>query len=62
MREELCDTNPPFPSLLAPFTQEDAIEGCFDDEAQTMTEVTPEPSVIVQKSLRLKADRRTSLL
>ncbi len=28
MREELCDTNPPLPSLLAVFRQEDAIEGC----------------------------------
>ncbi len=34
MREELCDTNPPLPSLLAVFTQEDAVEGCFDEEAQ----------------------------
>lgn len=47
MREELCDSNPPLPSLLAVFTQEDAIEGCFDEEAQTMMEVTPEPSVII---------------
>jgi hypothetical protein len=47
MREELGDTNPPLPSLLTVFTQEDAIEGCFDEEAQTMTEVTPDPSVII---------------
>jgi hypothetical protein len=47
MCEELCDTNPPLPSLLAVFTQGDAIEGCFDEEAQTMTEVTPDPSVII---------------
>jgi hypothetical protein len=47
MREELCDTNPALPSLLAVFAQNDAIEGCFDEEAQTMTEVTPEPSVII---------------
>jgi hypothetical protein len=47
MREELCDTNPPLPSLLAVFKQDDAIEGCFDEEAQTMMEVTPEPSVII---------------
>ena len=47
MREELCDSNPPLPSLLAVFTQDDGIEGSFDEEAQTMTEVTPEPSVII---------------
>jgi hypothetical protein len=47
MREELCDSNPPLPSLLAVFAQNDAIEGCFDDEAQTMTEVTPEPGLII---------------
>jgi hypothetical protein len=47
MREELCDTNPPLPSLLAVFNQDDAIEGCFDEEAQTMMAVTPEPSVII---------------
>jgi len=47
MREELCDTNPPLPSLLAVFTQEDAVEGCFDEDAQNMMEVTPEPSVII---------------
>ncbi|MHB8655546.1 MAG: hypothetical protein ACYDA9_16875, partial [Terriglobia bacterium] len=47
MREELCDTNPPLPSLLAVFTQDDAIEGCFDEDAQNMMEVSPEPSVII---------------
>jgi hypothetical protein len=45
MREELCDTNPPLPSLLAVFVEGDAVEGCFDEEGQTMMEVTPEPSV-----------------
>lgn len=47
MREELCDTNPPLPSVLAVFKQDDAIDGCFDEEAQTMMEVMPEPSVII---------------
>lgn len=47
MREELCDSNPPLPTLLAVFTQEDAVEGSFDEEGQTMMEVTPEPSVII---------------
>src|SRR6202035_1250147 len=47
MREELCDTNPPLPSLLAVFAAGDLIEGSFDEESQTMLEVTPEPSVII---------------
>jgi hypothetical protein len=47
MREELCATNPPLPSLLAVFAEGDAVEGCFDEEGQTMMEVTPEPSVIL---------------
>jgi hypothetical protein len=47
MREELCDTNPPLPSLLAVFAENDAIEACYDDEGQTALEVTPEPSVII---------------
>lgn len=47
MREELCDTNPALPSLLAVFAQNDAIEGCFDEEAQNMIEVTPEPGAII---------------
>ena len=47
MREALCDTNPPLPSLLAVFAESDAVEGCFDEEGQTMMEVTPEPSVIL---------------
>ena len=47
MREELCDTNPPLPTLLAVFLEGDAIEACFDDEGQTALEVTPEPSVII---------------
>src|SRR5690348_6151327 len=47
MREELCDTNPPLPSLLAVFAEGDSIEGQFDEEGQTMMEATPEPSVII---------------
>jgi hypothetical protein len=47
MREELCDTNPPLPSLLAVFAESDAIEACYDDEGQTALEVMPEPSVII---------------
>jgi hypothetical protein len=47
MREELCDTNPPLPSLLVVFAEGDLIEAAFDDEGQTAMEVTPEPSVII---------------
>ena len=47
MRKELCDTNPPLPSLLAVFAEGDAVEGCFTEDGQTMMEVTPEPSVVL---------------
>jgi len=47
MREELGDTNPPLPSLLAVFVEGDCVEGSFDEDGQTMMEVTPEPSVIL---------------
>ena len=47
MREELCDTNPPLPSLLAVFVEGDVVEGSFDEDGQTMMEVAPEPSVIL---------------
>ena len=47
VREELCDTNPPLPTLLAVFAEGDAIEACFDDEGQTALEAEPEPSVII---------------
>ena len=29
MREELCDTNPPLPSLLMVFAESDSVESCF---------------------------------
>ena len=47
MREELCNTNPPLPSLLMVFAESDSVEACFDEEGQTMMEVMPEPSVII---------------
>jgi len=52
VREQLMDSNPPLPALLAVFTSEDAIEGCFDDEAQGMMEVTPEPNLVVPVDAR----------
>ena len=43
VRELFCDCNPPVPILLAIYQQGDAIESCFDDERQSMLELTPEP-------------------
>ncbi|MBI1954983.1 MAG: hypothetical protein HYS38_01155, partial [Acidobacteria bacterium] len=57
MREEMSDMNPPLPGLLAVFQPEDSVEGCFDEEAQTMTELPPEPSVIIP----LSADQPASV-
>lgn len=45
--ELLEDCGEPLPSLLAVFEKHDAIEGQFDEEAQGMLEVTPEPNVII---------------
>src|SRR5579863_2171140 len=47
LREQLMDSNPPLPCLLAAFSTGDAVVGCFDDEAQTAMEVTPRPNVII---------------
>jgi hypothetical protein len=43
IRELFCDCNPPVPVLLAIYQSGDAIEACFDDERQSMLELTPEP-------------------
>ena len=45
--QSLSDCNPPLPSVLAIFAESDAIAACFDDEAQAMMEVTPEPNLII---------------
>jgi hypothetical protein len=45
--EQLSDCNPPLPRLLAVFADGDAIAGCFDEEAQGMMEVEPEPNIII---------------
>jgi len=47
MGEQLMDSNPPLPCLLAAFSSGDAVVGCFDDEAQTAMEVTPHPNLII---------------
>lgn len=44
--ELLQDCGEPLPSLLAVFEKHDAIEGQFDEEAQGMLEITPEPNAI----------------
>jgi hypothetical protein len=48
--ERLADSNPPVPALVAVFEKHDAIEGCFNDEAQGMLECTPEPNVMCRSS------------
>lgn len=51
MGEQLVDSNPPLPCLLAAFSQADAVVGCFDDEGQTAMEVTPQPNLIIPLKL-----------
>ena len=51
MGEQLMDSSPPLPCLLAAFSQDDAIVGCFDDEGQTAMEVTPQPNLIIPLKL-----------
>ena len=45
--QQLSDYNPPLPCLLAIFAEGDAIAGRFDEEAQGMLEVEPEPNIII---------------
>ena len=47
VRELLIDCGEPVPALLAVFEQSDPIEGCFDEDCQTMLEVTPAPNLII---------------
>jgi len=51
MGEQLMDSNPPLPCLLAAFSSGDAVVGCFDDEAQTAMETTPQPNLIIPVKL-----------
>ncbi len=51
MGEQLIDSNPPLPCLLAAFSSGDAVVGCFDDEAQTAMETTPQPNLIIPLKL-----------
>ena len=47
MQEDLGDCNAPLPSLLVVFSPRDNIEACFDAEAESMMEVSPEPNLII---------------
>ncbi|HEX6504584.1 MAG TPA: hypothetical protein VF011_15195 [Terriglobales bacterium] len=51
MGEQLMDSNPPLPCLLAAFAHGDAVVGCFDDESQTALEVIPQPNLIIPLQL-----------
>jgi len=51
MGEQLMDSNPALPCLLAAFSPGDAVIGCFDDEAQTAMETTPQPNLIIPLKL-----------
>jgi hypothetical protein len=45
--QQLSDCNPPLPCLLAVFAEADQISASFDEEAEGMMEVTPEPNLII---------------
>jgi hypothetical protein len=45
--QQLSDCNPPLPCLLALFAEADSVAAAFDEEAQGMLEVTPEPNLII---------------
>jgi hypothetical protein len=45
--QQLSDCNPPLPCLLALFAEGDPVGAAFDEEAQGMLEVTPEPNLII---------------
>jgi hypothetical protein len=45
--QQLSDCNPPLPCLLAVFAEGDSVGAAFDEEADGMLEVTPEPNLIV---------------
>jgi hypothetical protein len=47
MREQLADSNPPLPSALVVFAENDSVEGQFDDDSQNMMECVPEPNLII---------------
>lgn len=52
MGEQLMDSNPALPCLLAAFSSGDAVLGCFDEEGENAMEVTPQPNVIIPLKFR----------
>jgi len=47
IREQFADSNPPLPSALVVFAENDCIEGQFEDDSQNMMECLPEPNLII---------------
>lgn len=55
IQEQLGDCNPPLPCLVAVFSEHDAVEGCFDEEAQNAYEMEPQPNLIIPIDVRSAA-------
>ena len=60
VQEALNDCNPPLPCLLAVFSENDAVEGCFDEEAQTAYEMEPQPNLIIPMDLKNRASIKSA--
>ena len=60
IREELSDCNPPLPCLLAAFSEHDAVEACFDEEAQSALEMEPQPNLIIPVNVKDSASVRSA--
>lgn len=60
IQEALNDCNPPLPCLLAVFSEHDAIEGCFDEEAQTAYEMEPQPNLIIPLDVKNAASVKSA--
>jgi len=56
-----CYDDPPLPSLLITFKENDAITACFDEECQYMLEGSPEPTLCVVFSPRKPEEVRHAL-
>lgn len=55
IQQQLGDCNPPLPCLVAVFSEHDAVEGCFDEEAQNAYEMEPQPNLIIPIDVRSAA-------
>lgn len=55
IQEQLSDCNPPLPCLVAVFAEHDAVEGCFDEEAQNAYEMEPQPNLMIPIDVRSAA-------